>query len=390
MTVLSDVVDRLLGLGDEHHRPASAIAGVRIGSETQVETGGWAVLPGPGTAGVPMTRQLALDLASVTKVASTTTLAMRLVADGLLELDAPAQRYLPDFHGDGRDLITVEQLLTHTAGLQPWWPLYCESRDWDSALQRAQTLPLGTAPLGTAPGTTWKYSDLGMILVGLIIERITTLGQAEAFRKLIAEPLALGASYGPIPAEQAVTSADSDTYEFQMIATGRPYPVPFSTDAFEGWRGHSLRGEVDDGNAAHALGGVAGHAGLFGTVDDLLLLGAALHNGELVDGDVLARFAQATAVHPEQAVGFRRIQLVTGRGPLTLLHHGGFTGTFFAVGLEQPVVVAGGAMRLYGTLGHPTFEVDRLVSGAEIHTVLLDGAVQLLAQDDAAIASEER
>ncbi|HET6739096.1 MAG TPA: serine hydrolase domain-containing protein, partial [Kribbella sp.] len=214
MTVLSDVVARLLGLGDEHHHPASAIAGVRIGAETQVETGGWAVLPGPGTAGVPMTRQLALDLASVTKVASTTTLAMRLVADGLLELEAPARRYLPDFHSD----IAVEQLLTHTAGLRPWWPLYCDSRDRDSALQRAQTLPLATAP-----GTTWKYSDLGMILVGLIIERITTLGQAEAFRKLIAEPLSLGASYGPIPAEQAVTSADSDTYEFQMIATDRPY-----------------------------------------------------------------------------------------------------------------------------------------------------------------------
>jgi CubicO group peptidase (beta-lactamase class C family) len=375
MTVLSDVVARLLGLGDEQHHPASAIAGVRIGSETQVESGGWAVLPGPGTDGVPMTRQLALDLASVTKVASTTTLAMRLVADGLLELEAPARRYLPDFHSD----ITVEHLLTHTAGLQPWWPLYCDSRDRDRALLRAQTLPLATAP-----GTAWKYSDLGMILVGLIIERITTLGQADAFRKLIAEPLALGASYGPIPAEQAVTSADGDMYEFQMIATGRPYPVPFGTDAFEGWREHSLRGEVDDGNAAHALDGVAGHAGLFGTVDDLLLLGAALRDGQL--GDV-ARFARPTAVHPEQAVGFRRMQLATGRGPLTLLHHGGFTGTFFAVGLEQPVVIAGGAMRLYGTLSHPSFEVDRLVTGAQIHKVLLDGAVQLL---DPAIASEER
>lgn len=380
MTVLSDVVGRLLGLGDDQHHPASAIAGVRIGSETQVETGGWAVLPGPGTDGVPMTRELALDLASVTKVASTTTLAMRLVADGLLELEAPAQRYLPDF--DGSDQITVEQLLTHTAGLQPWWPLYCDSRDRDSALLRAQTLPLATAP-----GTAWKYSDLGMILVGLIIERITTLGQADAFRKLIAEPLSLGASYGPIPAEQAVTSADSDRYEFQMIETGFPYPVPFGAEAFDGWRDHSLRGEVDDGNAAHALAGVAGHAGLFGTVDDLLLLGAALQDGELVDHEVLRRFAQPTAIHPEQAVGFRRMQLATARGPVTLLHHGGFTGTFFAVGLEQPVVIAGGAMRLYGTLGLPPFDVDKLVSGAQIHTVLLDGAVQLL---DPASPSEER
>lgn len=379
MTVLRDVVDHLLGLGDEEHRPASAIAGVRIGSDTQVEAGGWAVRPGAGIDGVPMTRHLALDLASVTKMASTTVLAMRLVADGLLELEAPASRYLPDFRGDGRDAVTIEQLLTHTAGLQPWWPLYCETRERNSALQRVQALPLAGAP-----GSTWTYSDPGMILAGLIIERITTLSQADAFRIIVAEPLSLGASYGPIPADQAVTSADSDLYEFQMVATGRPYPVPFGTEAFDGWRDHGLRGEVDDGNAAHALAGVAGHAGLFGTVDDLLLLGAALQAGELVKHDVLTRFATPAAVEPGQAVGFRRTQIPTDRGPLTLLHHGGFTGTFFAVGIEQPVVIAGGAMRLYGTLGSTPseFTTDGLVTGAEIRTVLLDGAVRLLSQSE--------
>jgi serine-type D-Ala-D-Ala carboxypeptidase len=377
MTALGDVVDRLLRLGDERHRPAGAIAGVRIGSNAQVEAGGWAVLPGAGTVGVPMTRSLALDLASVTKVASTTTLAMCLVDQGQLDLEAPAQRYLPHFVGDA----TVEQLLTHTAGLQPWWPLYCEPGDRDAALERAQTIPLAAAP-----GTTWTYSDLGLILVGLIIEGITTLNLAEAFQKLIAEPLSLTASYGPIPAEQSATSADSDAYEFQMIATGRPYAVPFTTESFDGWRHRALRGEVNDGNAAHALGGVAGHAGLFSTVDDLLRLGAALQSGELFGREVLERFARPTTMQPDQAVGFRR----TAQGPLTLLHHGGFTGTYFALGLERPVVIAGGAMRLYGTLGPlgSAFPTDRLVTGAEISACLLDGAVQLL--DQSATASEER
>jgi CubicO group peptidase (beta-lactamase class C family) len=372
------VVDRLLGLGHEGHRPASAIAGVRIGSKTQVEAGGWAVLPGPGSVGVPMSRDLSLDLASVTKVASTTTIAMCLVAEGQLELEAPAQRYLPHFAGEA----TVEQLLTHTAGLQPWWPLYCEPGDRDTALHRAQTLPLVAAP-----GTTWTYSDLGMILAGLIIERITTLDLAEAFQKLIAEPLSLTASYGPIPAEQAVTSADSDAYEFQMIATGRPYAVPFTSEDFDGWRHQSLRGEVNDGNASHALGGIAGHAGLFSTIDDLLLLGAALHSGDLFDREVLTRFAQPTGVQPDQAIGFRRMQTRTGE---TLLHHGGFTGTFFALGLERPVVIAGGAMRLYGAVGPlgSAVPTDRLATGAEISACLLDNAVQLL--DQSATASEER
>jgi CubicO group peptidase (beta-lactamase class C family) len=385
--ILTAAVDRLLGLGDIGRRPVSAVIGIRAGSTTSVRTGGWAVLPGTDTPGVPMSRGLALDLASVTKVASTTTIVLRLVAEGHLQLDAPARTYLPAFRGGSKDRITVGQLLTHTAGLQQWWPLYCEVSDRESALKRAQTLPLATDP-----GTTWSYSDLGLILVGLIIERVTTLDLAAAFRQLVAEPLSLTASYGPIPAERAVTSADSDVYEYGMVATRRPYPVPFTVEHFAGWRNRSLRGEVNDGNAAHALGGVAGHAGLFGTVDDLLQLGAALRDG-VFSKEVLARFATPSAVHPEQAIGFRRMQLQTARGPLTLLHHGGFTGTFFAFGIERPLVVAGAAMRLYGTVGRiPAPVPDRLVQSSEIQAVLLDSALQLLDHDslDPATASEER
>lgn len=383
---MSDAVGRLLALGREGSHPASAVAGVRTGAGSTVAAGGWARLPAEGVPGQPMTAQTLIDLASVTKVAATTTLIMRLVSGGQLRLDAPARHFLPSFTGDGRDDVTVEQLLTHTAGLPPWWPLYCEATDGDpvvdrgTAFDRAQRLPLASPP-----GAQWSYSDLGLILAGGIVERVTTLGLADAFRSLVAEPLGLAARYGPVPAPRAAASADSDAYEWGMVATGRPYQVPFTTGQFAGWRDRPLRGEVNDGNAAHALGGVAGHAGLFATVDDLLRLGAAVRGGDFVPAPVLARFAAPVAVHPEQAIGFRRVTVQVAGGPAALLYHGGFTGTYFAFGLEDELVIAGGAMRLYGTLGpipaegrHP--DVGRLVANADIQNVLLEAGLRAFEQ----------
>jgi CubicO group peptidase (beta-lactamase class C family) len=392
VTAVSDAVERLLGLGRAGSHPASAVAGVRTAAGTAVAEGGWARLPADGLPGDPMTARTLLDLASVTKVAATTTLVMRLVADGQLSLEVPAHRFLPSFTGAGKDTVTVEHLLTHTAGLSPWWPLYCEARDREAALERAQLLPLAGRP-----GAAWCYSDLGLILVGRIVECVTTLGLADAFRQLVAEPLGLAARYGPVPADRAAASADSDGYEFGMIATGRPYPVPFTTGDFPGWRNRPLRGEVNDGNAAHALGGVAGHAGLFATVGDLLRLGAAVRGGDFIPSPVLARFAAPAEVHSEQVVGFRRRRAQTGGATLTLLYHGGFTGTCFAFGLEDELVVAGGAMRLYGTLGPIPANgqqppgAGHLVAGTDIQSVLLDAALRVFEQASThATPAEER
>src|ERR1700722_10548608 len=156
-------VGRLLAPGRPGSHPASAIAGVRTAAGTTIAEGGWAQLPAAGRPGAPMTRQTFLDLASVTKVAATTTLIMRLVADGQLGLQTPARRFLPSLTGAGKDEITVEHLLTHTAGLPPWWPLYFADDDDDGsssggdvALERAQRLPIASRP-----GTAWCYPDLG-------------------------------------------------------------------------------------------------------------------------------------------------------------------------------------------------------------------------------------
>lgn len=392
MSGLDAYVDRLLGLGEPSAHPASAIVGVRAEGVTEVAFGGVAAPASGASAAVPMRRDLLLDLASVTKVAATTVLVMRLVDAGRIALEDQVHRLLPAFTGGGKDEVTLEQLLTHTAGLQPWWPLYLETGDREDALLRAQELPLASAP-----GTAWSYSDLGLMLVGTIVERVTGLGLRDAYRTLVAEPLGLTSAYGPVPAASAVTSADSDAYEYGMVAAGEPYPVPFRADQFSGWRDRPLRGEANDGNAAHALGGVSGHAGLFSTVDDLLVLGSALCDGTFVPKPLLHRFARPTPLNPEQAVGFRRTSLRSADAAVTVLGHGGFTGTWFGFGLEADLVVAGAAMRLAGVVGPlpagpDGLRMPELVTGDAIQSVLLDAAVDALAAGASPVSTnaEER
>lgn len=376
-TDLTATVDRLLGLGDAAQHPAGAVAGVRTPASTQVVAGGMALLPGAGEDGAAMTPATLLDLASVTKVAATTVLVMRLVADGLLTLDTRVGTVLPGF-GSG-DEVTLEHLLTHTSGLPPWLPLYCETTDRAKALEAVRR-----TPLGAGPGRTWTYSDLGFILAGAVVEAVTGLRLDAAFAGLVAEPLGLAnIGYGPVTPRLAAASADSDGYEAAMVASGRPYAVPYVVTDFAGWRPGPVRGEVSDGNAAHALGGVAGHAGLFADVGDLLRLGAALLPGAgFVPDPVVRRFASPTPVEHRQGVGFRRRVLATPAGPATMLWHGGFTGTFWGLAPDLGLVVAGGATRLHGTIGPlptrpPAGEpaLPRIVASDDIAEALLDGAV---------------
>lgn len=390
-----DVADlatsRLLAAGEPGHHPASAVVGVCAGDHRATAAVGWAELPMADAPGEPVTADMLLDFASVTKVAVTTTLAMMLVEGGQLRLEERVQRYVADFRDGAKADVTVEQLLTHTGGLQPWWPLYLQTRDRSGALGLAAALPLAASP-----GSAWIYSDLGMMLMGRIIEEIMGSRLDDAFAAMVASRLGISARFGPVDHRLAATSADGDTYEYRMVDTGQPYPVPFEAGDFAYWRDRPLRGEVNDGNAAHALDGVSGHAGLFATADDLLVLAGALQGGDLVGRHVLERFAEPSALNSEQAVGFRTTTLQQDGAPVRMLMHGGFTGTFLAFGVDQPVAVAGGAMRLYGTLGpiagvddtgasaHPAETgpaVAHLVQATTIRSIMLDAAQELLPED---------
>lgn len=183
------------------------------------------------------------DLASLTKVVGLTSAMMLAVDDGLIELDAPIQRYVPAFTGRLKDVVTVRHLLVHASGLPAWRPLFRETNTRDEALTLADT-----TPLDTLPGTRYLYSDLGAILLTQAVEAVFQQRLDSLLAVRLFEPLGMSSTRFLPPAELHYRIAPTEN---------------------DPWRGRILRGEVHDENAAR-LGGVSGHAGLFSTVPDLL------------------------------------------------------------------------------------------------------------------------
>lgn len=374
MGALQDYAQRLLELGSSSAHPASAVIGVSSQGVSATAASGWALLPTADEPGVLMSDDTLVDCASVTKVVATTVIVMRLVSLGRLRLLDHVADYLPEFETASKRGVRIVDLLTHTSGMPAWLPLYCFTSSREEALQEAQRVSLESEP-----GSRWSYSDLGMIVLGALIEKIEGERLDVVYHHHVSGPLALRSGFGPQPAMNSAASADSDAYEYRMIASGSPYPVPFTPDVFGGWRNRTLRGEVNDGNAAHALGAVSGHAGLFSTVGDLLTLGRALIGGDFVDPSVMDLFSRPSEVNPAQAVGFRSARVHMGDTVLPILYHPGFTGTWFGMSQSGNLVVAGAAMRLYGVVGClPSKEgpqpVPRIVSNDDIQAVLCDAA----------------
>lgn len=204
----------------------------------------------PPRARVPMTTDTPFDLASLTKLC-TAVAAVQQIERGTLGIDARVGAYLPDFRAAARHDVTVRQLLTHTSGLRPELPLY----DCADDAERLEMLR-AEAPVGV-PGT-YCYSDLNLLLLQHVLERLTSRTLDVLVHDGITRPLGMTATrFGPCP-EAAATEDQRRLW----------------AKADRGM----LRGVVHDENA-WALGGVAGHAGLFSTGRDLAVLCRALLSG---------------------------------------------------------------------------------------------------------------
>jgi CubicO group peptidase (beta-lactamase class C family) len=203
----------------------------------------------PPTQRVPMRPDTVFDIASLTKL-FTTVLALRQVDAGRLSLDAPVARYLPQFAANSKARVTVRQVLTHTAGLPQDIPL---SGDRDAAI--AEVLRASLAP-GMSPGNQYYYSDVGLITLGAVLERVTGQRLDRLVRDEVTGPLGMRDT-GYLP----------PTAMRERIAATEYQPG----------RG-MIRGEVHDGMAA-SLGGVAGNAGVFSTAEDLAVFAQMLLNG---------------------------------------------------------------------------------------------------------------
>ncbi|MGA8943988.1 MAG: serine hydrolase [Thermoactinomyces sp.] len=191
---------------------------------------------------VPMRTHTIFDLASISKI-FTAVAAMKLYEQGRFQLDDPVSRYIPEFAENGKQAVTIRQLLTHTSGFRSGIPLYKMGKNREQRLQIALRWPLENPP-----GTTYTYSDLNMITLGVLVERLSGKRLDQFVRQEITEPLHMHDTfYNPPP-----------SLKHRIAAT-----------EYQPWTGRTLVwGEVHDENAA-ALDGVAGHAGLFSTARDL-------------------------------------------------------------------------------------------------------------------------
>lgn len=265
---------------------------------------------------LPVTIDTKFDLASLTKIVGTTAALLHLIELGELQVTDLASKYLVSWQSTDKSEITIAELLSHQSGLAEWRPLYFSDNWQENVAKQISGIPL-TYPRNSGR----RYSDLGFISLGEIIKTITQKDLATAFTELVFGPLGLqNTSFGPIAEEVAATSK-GDWYEKRMVATNTPYEVNLDLAAFSNWREEYLVGQTNDGNSYHHLGGIAGHAGLFSTAEDLLIFAEAVianewqaHNFLSVHGD------------PMQGLGFRNWQTPTSSGEEILWGHTGFTG----------------------------------------------------------------
>ncbi|MFD7955627.1 serine hydrolase [Streptomyces ardesiacus] len=209
----------------------------------------------PAEQQIPMARDTVFDLASVSKL-FTSILAVQQMERGTLELEAPVARYLPGFGRAGKQDVTIRHLLTHTSGFRAWIALYGAPTHEEKVRMVYDEAPVN------APGTAYLYSDLNMISLQWVLEKVTGRTLDVLLRDGITRPLGLGRT------------------RYNPPASWRP-GIAATEDARRPWSGLDrglVWGEVHDENA-FGLGGVAGHAGVFSTAWDLAVLGRTLLNG---------------------------------------------------------------------------------------------------------------
>jgi CubicO group peptidase (beta-lactamase class C family)/uncharacterized protein YbbC (DUF1343 family) len=275
--------------------------------------GNRALVPAPEA----MTADTIFDLASLTKVVATTTSVMILIEEGRLRLADPVAAYVPGFERYGKGGITIRHLLTHTSGLRPDIDLADPWTGYDTAIARAvEEVP--TSP----PGERFVYSDINFFLLGDVVARVSGQGLDRFCRERIFDPLGM-----------------SDTM-FNPPPSLLPRVAPTEACAGPGCPpGEMLRGVVHD-PTARRMGGVAGHAGLFGTASDLSrFCRMLLHGGQLGPARILSPLGVARMTSPATPRGVRDVRAFgwdldsrfsSNSGdllPVGSFGHTGFTGT---------------------------------------------------------------
>jgi CubicO group peptidase (beta-lactamase class C family) len=259
------------------------------------------------------------DLASLTKVVGTTTGLMVLYDQGKIHLDDPVQKYVPGFTGGDKDRVTIRMLLEHRSGLPAGRDL------WRSAHspQEAREQVIAT-PLVCEPDRCYEYSDLGADMLGFVVESASGEHLDQFLAENVFQPLHMDDTF--------FTPADSLRSRIAPTEVAPP-------------RGYPIQGEVHDENA-FALGGVAGHAGLFSTAYDLAIFAQMMLNGGIYNGTRIVSDS-AVALFTKRASGTRALGWDTCGGSGSCgsylgseaYGHTGFTGTSLWIDPDRDMFV---------------------------------------------------
>jgi len=244
-------VDKLIlnGIVNKYYPGAGLVVGNNEGIIYEKYFGGFTY--DENSEGV--TEESIYDIASLTKVVATTSAVMKLYENGLINLDEKVSSYLPEFSANGKENITVRNLLLHNSGLKAWIPFnqFCSTR-------KEVVDAIMNLGLEYETGKSYVYSDLNFITLGLIVEKLTGTTLADYCNKEIFEPLKMQSTF--------------------FTPSENKFIVPTEYD--NTWRKRLLKGEVHD-ESASLMGGISGNAGLFSTPRNLYsLVRSLLNNGK--------------------------------------------------------------------------------------------------------------
>lgn len=277
------------------------------------------------------------DLASLTKPLVTSLLTILLAREERIDLSTPVRRFLEVFARQDKRDIAVAHLLTHTSGLPDWAPLYARGASIEEYL-----IQIGAMDPLSRPGTRVIYSDLGYIALGALVARIGSAPFEELARAFVLAPAGSKATFRPGPELAARVAASEESCKYEREKAGD------AARGYTGWRSGVIRGEVHDQNA-WAAGGAAGHAGLFGTVEDVFRVARQMHERDSVllrEGEAALVMRTQTGPLPEPRTMAWRVNRAAGGGPdpataagealsAAAVGHNGFTGT--SVWIDPPL-----------------------------------------------------
>jgi CubicO group peptidase (beta-lactamase class C family) len=356
--VLADTVARVLwrAAADSAFPGAIAVVGRRSGALARAAVGriDW------GDTAPPPDEHTLWDLASLTKVVGMTSAMMQLVEHGRVDLDAPVQRYLPEWTGPSKQLVTVRHLLTHTSGLPAFRPYDTLTTNADSIVKL-----LFAEPLDTVPGARMVYSDIGAYLLGRVVERVS----GQSLDRYLEDHV-----FGPLGMRETM-------YRPPRELLSRIAPTEIDT-----LRGGKLRGVVHD-ERAYYLGGVSAHAGLFSSASDLSRFAQVYLNGGELGGVRVVRPETielfTTRQVADRALGWQKPSGTNAAGHLMserAFGHTGFTGTSIWIDPEHDVYII-----LLSNRVNPT-RANTRISGVRV--ALADAVLATVARSGAATTSD--